>query len=172
MDILSAVFFVFTFTAVILYWICPKKIRWSVLLCSNIVFVWYANHFSRRAFAVMFFLILVAYAAGRLFERFATNIKLKKLILICALISEAGLLIVLKDMKFFQRYFPFDVTVFQFIHLVAPLGISYFTLSLIGYILDTYWGGQNRKEPLPFFSVWELFSVIDFRPYHKICDNR
>lgn len=98
MDILSFEFFVFTFIAVLIYWSCPKKYRWTAMLVSNLVFVWYANSFSRRACAVMVFLILAAYIAGLLFERFAQNMRMKKLILACALLSEAGLLIILKDM--------------------------------------------------------------------------
>lgn len=168
MEILSFEFFIFTFIAVLLYWACPKRVRWIVLLISNIMFVWYANNFSKRACAVMIFLILTAYVAGHLFERFHSNIKLKKVILLCALASEAGFLIVLKDMQFFQRYIPFDATDFQFVYLVAPLGVSYFTLSLIGYILDTYWGGARVERNLfKFFVFGSYFPLLTSGPIVK-----
>lgn len=167
MDILSFDFFVFTSVAVFLYWVCPKKIRWIVLLISNIMFVWYANNFSKRVCVVMIFLILTAYVAGRLFEKFNSTIQIKKIILLCALVSEAGLLIMLKDMDFFRRYLLFDTVNFQFIYLVAPLGVSYFTLSLIGYILDTYWGGRVERNLFKFFVFGSYFPLLTSGPIVK-----
>lgn len=171
MDILSFEFFVFTFIAVLIYWICPKKYRWTALLVSNLVFVWYANSFSRRACAVMVFLILAAYIAGLLFERFAQNMRMKKLILACALLSEAGLLIILKDMDFLRRYLPFGIADFKFVYLIAPLGVSYFTLSLIGYILDTYWGSAIERNPLKFFLFGSYFPLLTSGPIVKYSDT-
>lgn len=167
MEILSFQFFVFIFFAVFLYWICPKRVRWFVLFISNIIFVWYANNFSRRAYATMLFLILVAYTAGRLFEKFDSNVQLKKIILVCALACEAGILIALKDREFFRRYMPFDITNLQFIYLVAPVGVSYFTLSLIGYILDTYWGAGIEKNLFKFFVFGSYFPLLTSGPIVK-----
>lgn len=171
MDILSFEFFVFTLAAVFSYWVCPKKVRWFVLLISNILFVWYANHFSRRACVVMFFLILTAYTAGCLFEKIGSNVRLKKIILACALVIETGFLIMLKDMEFFQRYVPFDVMDFHFIYLVAPLGVSYFTLSLIGYILDTYWGAKIERNLLKFFVFGSYFPLLTSGPIVKYAET-
>lgn len=171
MDILSMKFYVFVLASVLVYWLCPKKIRWITLAVSDILFIWHANHFSKRACAVMLLLMMTAYAAGILFFKLEQKRRLKKAVLLCALFVEAGLLLRLKELEFLKRYLPSGMMDVSLVYLIAPLGISYFVLSYIGYILDTYWGMETEKNPLRFFSFAAYFPLLTTGPVVKYSDT-
>lgn len=41
--------------------------------------------------------------------------------------------------------------------VLVPLGLSYYTLSLIGYLLDVYWRKQQHEQSFPLFLLCVLF---------------
>ena len=74
---------------------------------------------------------------------------------------DAAILIAFKDLNFFKRTangisemagHPLNI---PDIHIIAPIGISYFALILIGYLTDVYW---KKYEPERGFLRFTLFS--------------
>ncbi len=41
--------------------------------------------------------------------------------------------------------------------IIAPLGLSYYTLSIIGYLLDVYWRKQQHEQSIPLFLLCVLY---------------
>lgn len=151
MSIVSFQFFVLVAAAVLVYWLFPAKIRFYVLLLVSWIFIWYANDRNFIPCLIMGLMIIVAYFGTLLIESVKDQKGVKKVVLFVVLLAEAGTLIWLKDVGFFNSIVEKIGSDFIIPSLIAPLGISYFALSLIGYILDVYWGTQ-----IPQYNFFKL----------------
>ena len=170
MSIISLGFFILTAVSALVYWIVPKKARWVVLLAASWVFIWFSNK-SIPACAVMLCMLLIAYLAGLVFSKIAENGVIRRTVMLVSVVIEAGLLVLLKDLGFFIHIFDGAGETPGFISYLAPVGISYFALSLISYILDTYWQVQeSEKNPLKVMLFGSYFPLLTSGPivrYHE-----
>jgi D-alanyl-lipoteichoic acid acyltransferase DltB (MBOAT superfamily) len=142
MSIVSFYFFVFLFISVICYYIFPKNKRWIVLLLSSLIFFLLASSW-KMIFYLLFGIITTYFGTRYMHEKCKTNQK-KKVVLILTLFSIVSELFVLKYINIFplvantfSSLFSLNLS-FKTISLLAPIGISYYTLSLIGYVVDVY----------------------------------
>lgn len=172
MSILSIPFFLLVMAAVCIYWLTPAAHRWWILLLAGGVYIWLANEKSWGACLVMLFMILTAYASALLFILLEGRPGLKRAVMVLAVILEAGLLIRLKDMGFFLQLFHKEAGLPGFLDLAVPMGVSYYTVSLIGYILDTYWGTQEaEKNPFKFLLFGSYFPLLTSGPIVRYRDT-
>ncbi len=139
MSITSMEFLGFILLAAVLYYIIPLRFRWVSLLVCSAVYLYTANDI--RLLLVMFIAIVVAYLAGIFLEK-----KKSKFVLGVSLLFIAGILLYLKEINFFLGIVRMTGVMFgqtwtiPNLQLIAPLGISYYTLNLVSYVLDVYWG--------------------------------
>ena len=141
MIITSIKFFVFLALTVIIYYICPPKFRWLTLLASSMCF------FLMASYAVSFYFVfgtLVAYIGARLIQERCRSDRSKRIVLVVSIALQYLLLFVLKYINIipntinrFGSLFSIDLH-FATVNLIAPIGISYYTLSLWGYLVDVY----------------------------------
>lgn len=159
-SLLYLIFFAIVF---LLYFIFPKRWRWGVLLAGSIFFYIYSS----KALALFLLGSIASIYAGGLFiqknndafkekkgaldksERKTLKEKTKKKnyrILTCIVVVNIGILAFLKYFNFIGGSFneafnalnlPAKVPVLK---LVLPLGISFYTLQAISYIVDVYRG--------------------------------
>lgn len=168
MSLISFEFFALVLVTLIIYWIIPAKYRWIILLISSTVFVWCANGYSKRACVIFYGMIIVAYLSGRLLRGSTRGGRGQKGILIISISIEALMLIDMKESGFFVRLFNPGSTYHGIIYLVAPLGMSYYTLSLIGYICDVYWGVQEvETNVFRFILFGSYFPLLTSGPIVK-----
>lgn len=144
MDITSIQFGFFFLISIILYWLIPQRGKWIILLISSLTFY----VLSARFFTIIYMLIaiLVVYFSAIYFERTKDDPSVKskrRFVLLVAIACNAGFLIVLKYMNFIisnLNFFLNDSMKFAKVQWYVPLGISYYTLQLLAYLLDSYWG--------------------------------
>ena len=144
MDITSFEFGLFFLISIIVYWIIPLKHRWIVLLLASIAFFLISsNPWTIIYLAVS---IISVYFASNYFEQTRNDAEKKrarKTVLIMSVILNVAILTVLKYSNFFignvNRFLP-DSSKWSFIHLAAPIGISFYTLQLIAYLSASYYG--------------------------------
>lgn len=144
MSITSFSFLCFFAAVLLLYYLIPKKAQWGFLLLVSCVFFL----FSVRAADGGWYVVLcplasvaAVYVAARLIDRTKEQ-KKKKAALICAVLFCIGLLCAL---KFFH------------LGLIAPMGISFYTLTLLGYLFDVYYEigtVQNNYGKLLLFGCY------------------
>lgn len=156
-------FAVFLPIVFLLYWAIPNRKRWLLLLISSYYFYMSWN-------AKYIFLILgmtaISYICGIGIER-AKKKSLKKWILVGTTILCLGIL-------FLFKYYNFSIAIISNISemiaiplhpvtlkLVLPVGISFYTFQIIGYIVDVYRGGylqnvilENTPHLFLFFRNW------------------
>ena len=163
MSIVTLRFFIFAAVACAEYWLCPKRGRWVVLLTASCLFVLVNTDFGLGVSAVFAGEVLLTWLAA-LAVRKVPGERLRTAITAGTVVLLAAVLIFYKDLQFFigninsvgglLGHDP-GLTVPQ---RLAPFGISYFTLTLIAYLLDVRWETveEPQKNPLKMLSMIRL----------------
>lgn len=141
MSIITFGFIFFLIISVVIYYIIPRKFRWVSLLISSLIFFFLSC--SWQMFIILVIEMLATYFGTILIKK---DEKHSKLYLIGTLISIIGFLFMLK----YFNIVPLTFNLFanfvnsqaemKLLNLMAPIGISYYSLSMIGYVVDVYWG--------------------------------
>lgn len=157
MNFVSIEFFLIVILTLFLYFICPKKYRWYVLLASSGYFYIVAS--GKRAFLLATAMIMVTYISAIYIEKAREDRKKRKFILSLTVIGLIGILAVTKT----KGYAMSDIRWF-----VVPLGVSYYTFSLVGYLVDVYSNRQRaEKKFLKLFLYTLYFPKIMQGPISK-----
>lgn len=174
MSFISFQFLALILISSLLYYLFPKKYRYLVLVVANIYF-----YISSCKFHSIYLLISIisVYFFGLIFTHFealksacqlehdakkAYKKRIKKqerLALIVTIAINLGLLLVLKYDNFFggliNDIFHSSISLPKFI---LPLGISYYTLMAISYVVDVYNGKYEASKD--FFAVFLYLSFF------------
>lgn len=142
MSIISVYFLLFLLVLVVLYYGLPAKIRPYVLLLGNIMF--YLT-FDWRYFLFLLFSIATTWAGAIKIEH--SSKKTKKKWLIAVLTANIGLLFAVKYIPYlFDRVSSlFHINNFT-VSLLVPIGISFYTLQVAGYVIDVYRGKYSAQR--------------------------
>lgn len=144
MDFLSLNYNIFLCITVAVYYILPKKIRWYSLLAGSFIFYFIS---APNSILTFFSMILISYGAAHMIQytSFMKRTPRKYILAACILVITAPL--------FFSKYIFAGTTV------LAPLGLSFFTLQMISYITDVY-----RGNILPQKNFFKYALFISFFP--------
>ncbi len=180
MSLISIPFMFLVLFTCLIYYIVPKAFRWCILLVANIIFYFAASH------SLIIFLIasIISIYVGGLFlqqqtdyqkskiktlekeekKEFKNKIKKrKKWIVFFTLCVNVGILLYLKYYGFFVGninelckvlHIDFLIPMKKFI---LPLGISYYTLMAISYIVDVYRGKYKACKNLGKVALYLSF---------------
>lgn len=188
MSIVSLSFFLFVASVVLLYYLIPLKYRWVVLLLASYVFYWLN---SKWLLLVMLGTTLITFFAGlwmqRVKDRHAAFLaenkdsltreekkarkekvkKASKRILLLGILLDLGALLFLKYYNFFgvnlnHLFSAVGVKAsVPRLHLLLPLGISFYTLQAISYMTDIHRGKiQADRNPAKFMLFLSFFPQI------------
>lgn len=166
MNFLSFTFAIFILISLLFYYLVPKRFQWIVLLLANTVF-YACSGVGNLAFIL--FSSLVTFFGAKFISDFNVALKSKKaelpkddfkiekkrvqtrkrLVLLGMLALNVGVLFYLK----YWRVLVGSKT------LLLPLGISYYTLSSIGYFMDIYNGKYEREN-----NFFKYFVFVSFFP--------
>lgn len=133
MSLTSIYFFLFMTALIIIYFIVPKKVRWIVLLVGSCYFYLAGG---LDIFCIACATVAITYFAAIWMEKASQDIKKKRLLLSAAVVLLLGFLTLTKVSSHYG---------WQYRWLVVPLGISYYTFSLIGYLADVYWKKEKAE---------------------------
>lgn len=142
-----------------LFFVLPHKWRWILLLAGSYLFYMSWNP---KYIIVLWVVTAVAYVGG-VWLSITINPKARRLLLSVSLITVLGIL-------FFFKYFNqlnhllqtmsdrlFGLEWLAGIHVVLPLGISFFSLQAISYIIDTYRGIYRPEKNVGIFALFIAF---------------
>ena len=163
MSITSFSFVFFVIVSLVFYYIIPKKFQWCILLAASIVFYamsgWTNVIYILLASAVAYLSAVwmqkkTDYQKAYLSEHkselskeekreFKAKIKsIRKRIMILSVLFFTVILVALKILS--PSSFLSGVFI-DSVNIIVPLGISYYTLQTIGYIVDVYWNITNAE---------------------------
>lgn len=176
MAFVSLAFPVFAAVVAIAYFLVPRKRAWIVLLIASYVFFWIN---SELLILVLFAQTVVTFLSGRAMaaadakalpqiealedkqaKRDAKALlrKRKKRFMLVGVLFNAGMLLFLKYYNFFAdntnvllRFIGVEL---PDLGLIVPIGISFYTLQAIAYVVDAYRGKFEPDKSLPRFMLF------------------
>lgn len=183
MTITSIAFLIFLLALFVLFYICPVRYRWLILLVGSIYFYVSAGAMKFMPFilytsAVVWF---CSRAIGKLYEQQEVKLsqegldrKEKKQIkeqykqkakryLLLALVLCIGFLCIVKFGKYFVEYanqiaaWRGSGRTFSAEWIIFPLGVSYYTFSTVGYLLDVYWKRYDYEKNFLRFFLYAIY---------------
>ncbi len=144
MSYISFSFFFFVAALLLLYYLMPLKARPYILLAGSLYF-YIQSGWGNTLWLLT--LIAITYIAARVIEAVP---KTRKLLLTGFLIATIVSLIFV---KFINYFLSLSTTLFSTaaltLDVLVPLGLSFFTLQAIGYVIDVY-RGKYPAERNPF----------------------
>lgn len=159
MSITSSGFLIMVLLGVVVYYLLPRSWQWIELLLLSVLFYFFAA----TPYTIIYLVIstITAYIATNFDIIARTNNKVSKkrgILCILAVFINIGLWFALKG---FDLWRPIFNRVADLVAgengiigwpFAAALGMGYYTLQIIGYVLDCYWGNiKPQKNPLKLF---------------------
>lgn len=144
--------FIFATIIYFLYMIFFKKYRYIILIVGSLILLFVASKLMGlfvilSSFIVYLFALIINNRIEKMnqkkdvlekeeFKKLKQETKkINKRYLLIGLILNLGLLIGLKYLNFFDSFLN---NIFAFLNILLPIGISYYTLSNTGYLIDVY----------------------------------
>ncbi|MDF2592392.1 MAG: algI [Clostridia bacterium] len=157
----SSLIFLFVFlpSVLLLYYISPKKLKNFVLLVFSLGFYGYGEP---RSLLVMLFSISLNYVLGLLIDRYRGNKSKAYTILTLTVLGNLGVIGYYKYTDFFieNLNFLFGLST-PLLHIIMPIGISFFTFQGMSYVIDVYREqGKAQKNPLNVALYIALFPQL------------
>lgn len=147
--------------AVLIYYVCPGKVRPYVLLLFSYVF--YAFSDWRLSFLILG-TTLTSYVGGLLVERCQKE-WMRRLVLIVSVGFSLSVLFVFKYLNFvltsvdrIGSFFHHDLSI-RTLDILLPVGISFYTFQTLSYVVDVY-----RKEVSPVRNFFHYALFVSFFP--------
>lgn len=170
----SSMTFVFVFLPIVcaLYLLVRKDLQNYILLLASILFYAWGEP---RYLAIMLLTILVNYIGANYISR-SKNQTHRKLLLIGTIIVDLSFL-------FYFKYFNFVMenvnglfhANFDFIDVVMPIGISFYTFQALSYVIDVYRGEVKAQRDIYKLALYIcLFPQLIAGPivkYHDVEDQ-
>lgn len=155
MQVTSITFLMFVVISLFIYWYCPYKIQWCVLLIDSIVFYLLNAYWS--TFIYIAISVLSTWIAGMLINN-SENDTYRRVVLVSTIVVNVGILSVLKYSGMFVRTIgAICETQLNVIDFLQPLAISYYTLQLIGYLVDCYQGKLEVEKNIFKLLLFAIF---------------
>lgn len=142
----------------LLYWALPHKYRNILLVFASFFFY---GSWSWMFLGLMIFTGFVNWIAGFVMERG----RYRKCLLCSTLLFNFSILGIFKYYNFFAESLVDLFNLFHlsanvvFLNVVLPVGISFYTFQVSGYIIDVYKGKQQAVR-----DIWHFFAFLSFFP--------
>ena len=149
MILTSVVYIAFLAGLLLLYYVVPGKMQWLLLLIASIIFIGYSLGNPSVIFLIIYG-IIVTYFGAIIIEKQSEE-KMKNRIKVITIILILFELIALKYLSFVSMLLnnigiSINSEVVKNISMFAPLGISFYSLISIGYILDVSRGTAKSQR--------------------------
>lgn len=167
MGITSFYFLCFFAVILILYYVIPKRFQWGLLLVCSVVYYLASGN----AVLILYPLVSVSacYVGIRMLAAVAAEEAGKRRqILVMTILVNIGILVVLKYVNFgiytidgIARLFGSSEELIKSVDFLIPLGVSFYTFSLLGYVVDVYYGiAEPQKNYLKLLLYGMYFPVV------------
>ena len=165
--IFSSILFIYYFLPLLLifYFVVPSKYKNLILLIFSMLFYFLGEP---KYIIILLLSCIINYFLSKQIEKE----KNAKLYLIIALIYNIGQLLVFKYTDFFISNINsiFNIKI-PFMHIVMPIGISFFTFQVLGYIIDVYKKKHKSAKNLVNFMTYVcLFPQLVAGPIVRYID--
>lgn len=154
MSFISPEYVLFFAVVVPLFFVIPARWRWAWLLLSSYVFYAYG---SASYLLLIASTSLIDYVAALRIDR-TTHTPTRRLWLVVSLVGNLGVLFLFKYFNFFaQSAGALLGAPPPLLHVVLPVGISFYTFQSLAYTLDVYRGRVRAERHAGIFATYVAF---------------
>lgn len=156
----SIEFLIFYPVVLLLYFLLPKKFRWTMLLAASAFFYLY---WSIKLIFLIVFTIVISYTAAILIEKYRDNPALKKTCLVVTLVACFGVLFFFKYFNFLSDSVVSVANLFGAgwddfsLNLILPVGISFYTFQTLSFVIDVYRGTVPAERHFGYYALYVTF---------------
>ena len=148
----SIQFFTFFIIVLFIYYIIPKKAQWLYLLIISFI---YYIYWDPKSVFFLFLSICSSYTSAILISQNCSKPGFRKLLVAITIVLNIGLL-------FFFKYSQMLLDTFLqteniTLNLIAPIGISFYTFRVVGYVIDVYRGNITAEKNWGKFALYASF---------------
>lgn len=175
MVLTSLTFMLFCIVTIIIYFIAPKRIQWMILLISSVIFLFY-NNLNINTIIQALLVLISAYIFGILIDKYRDTKKAKIFLII-------GILVILINLTYLKYtnlflislnhiFNLFDINFhFNLVIRDSLIGISYYSLIMISYLIDIYRGTcKSQKNILKCALFMSYFPILTSGPFIRYSD--
>lgn len=167
----SIEFVIFLPLTFVVYWLLRKKTGWQNAFVVGASYLFY-GWWNWRFLLLIAFTTLCSYISGRAIEASAAKLAKAKAVMWGNIILNLGILGIFKYYDFFIQSFA-DTFLHGhadhlLLHLVLPVGISFYTFQALSYSIDVYRGSlKATRNPLAFFAYVSFFPQLVAGPIER-----
>ena len=174
MGITSFNFLCFFAIILILYYLIPGRLQWVLLLVCSVAYYLLSGNGMLILYPVAS--VTACYAGIRLLYAVpAEETGKRKRILVFTILVNIGILVVLKYVNFgiytidgIAGLFGSSGELIRSVDFLIPLGVSFYTFSLLGYVVDVYYGiAKPQRNYLKLMLYGMYFPVVISGPILK-----
>lgn len=155
----SVAFALFYILVTTLYFVCPYRFRWIILLAASCYFYMV---FKPIYILILGFTIIIDYLAGIYIEK-ELDPKKRKMLLVVSLISNIGILAFFKYFNFINLNIDYIFHEFNwrnpipYLTMLLPIGLSFHTFQAMSYTIEVYRGNQKAEKHFGIYSLYVMF---------------
>jgi len=155
----SLQFIIFFPLTLLLFYLVPVRFRWVLLLIASL---WFYMAWKTEYILLLLTVCLVNFACALAIER-SDSIPNRKRILWLAMLFDLGTLFLFKYYGFvsdnLNALFSFSAIDYQtpVMRLLLPMGISFYTFQIMGYVIDVYRRQLVAERNFGFFTLFVTF---------------
>lgn len=163
MGITSFYFLCFFTVLLVVYYCIPRKFQWGFLLMGSVAYCLLAGQGALLLYPLVS--VGACYAGARLLSGTpAEEDKRRRGILIVTILVNVGILFALKYVNFLVNTLNGAAALFggpkelvSGVDFLAPLGVSFYTFSLLGYVIDVYYGLADAQKNFGKLALYGLY---------------
>ena len=142
MVLTSLNYFTFLALVLLLYYIMPKKLQWIVLLLFSVVFVLSSTTDFVQVMLHITYGVFITFLGAIFIHKLKKGKKIVEIITILLALIQL----------FFLKYLDNPM-----LNFVAPIGISFYTLTAVGYVIDVYRGVIEPQKNILKHALYVLY---------------
>ena len=166
MGITSFYFLCFFAAILIVYYSVPARLQWGLLLICSVAYYLLAGNGMLILYPIVS--VTACYGGIRLLSLFpAEATSRRRGILAVTILVNIGILVILKYVNFgiytidgIARLFGSSRTLIESVDFLIPLGVSFYTFSLLGYVVDVYYGIARPQENYLKLMLYGLYFPV------------
>ena len=170
MGITSFYFLCFFAAILIVYYLIPGRLQWLLLLACSVAYYLMTGNGLLILYPTVS--VTACFLGIRLLAVIpAEEQRRRRWILTATILVNIGILVVLKYVNFgiytidgIAQLFGSSKTLIKSVDFLIPLGVSFYTFSLLGYVIDVYYGiAKPQRNYWKSDAVRDVFSGHPFR---------
>lgn len=181
MSLTSSMFVLMFGLSLIIYYVLPGKFQWTGLLTFSTIFFTLSSAPSTWVYIIVSILTTTLCVNRIAQANVAGQPQIARRFLITGIIINVGILgvlnysnFIISNINIISSWLNAPIKI-QKVNWLTPIGLSFYTMQILGYMLDTYWGivtpAKGFLKNALFIGYYPLLTSGPIVRYHQVADQ-